>query len=233
MSPKRSCADRRAGSRRLPTRGRTVHLRRRTQLRLRARRQRGLPAAGEALDLSNVAGCINGSEPVTPGAVTKFIEAFAPYGLAKTAIKPSYGMAEATLSCHHRPGRRADRGPYLDREAAVGGPRRPVDPGAAERRRPRLLRTVVRSQWAAIVDSDTARSCPTATSAKSGCTATTSVADTGDARTRPTHVRQQAAGAAAEGSHAEGAADDGSGCAPATSASTSTASSTSPAASRT
>ena len=58
---------------------------------------RGLPKEGESLDLSNVIGLINGSEPVTVSSMKKFNEAFAPYGLPKTAIKPCYGMAEATL----------------------------------------------------------------------------------------------------------------------------------------
>ncbi|MET0318672.1 MAG: AMP-binding protein, partial [Rhodococcus fascians] len=59
--------------------------------------QRGLPKNGEKLDLSNVIGLINGSEPVTTTSMKKFNDAFGPYGLPKSAIKPSYGMAEATL----------------------------------------------------------------------------------------------------------------------------------------
>ncbi len=60
--------------------------------------ERGLPPAGEAPDLSNVVGLLNGSEPVTMEAIQSFVNAFAPYGLPASAIKPSYGMAEATLS---------------------------------------------------------------------------------------------------------------------------------------
>src|SRR5262249_18477100 len=59
--------------------------------------QRGLPRKGEDFDLSNVVRLLNGSEPVSMDAIAKFTEAFAPYGLPSTAIKPSYGMAEATL----------------------------------------------------------------------------------------------------------------------------------------
>jgi acyl-CoA synthetase (AMP-forming)/AMP-acid ligase II len=58
--------------------------------------QRGLPPDGGDLDLHNVAGLINGSEPVSLTSIEKFNTAFAPYGLPPT-IKPSYGMAEATL----------------------------------------------------------------------------------------------------------------------------------------
>lgn len=58
--------------------------------------QRGLPGPGDEVDLSNVV-LIIGSEPVSVPAVQKFNEAFAPYGLPRTAFKPSYGIAEATL----------------------------------------------------------------------------------------------------------------------------------------
>ena len=59
--------------------------------------ERGLPPQGETVDLTNVVGLLNGSEPVTIAAIEKFTKAFAPYGLPATAVKPSYGMAEATL----------------------------------------------------------------------------------------------------------------------------------------
>jgi fatty-acyl-CoA synthase len=58
--------------------------------------QRGLPAHGEDVDLSNVV-LIIGSEPVSIDAITTFNKAFAPFGLPRTAFKPSYGIAEATL----------------------------------------------------------------------------------------------------------------------------------------
>ncbi|OBH00666.1 MULTISPECIES: fatty acyl-AMP ligase [unclassified Mycobacterium] len=58
--------------------------------------QRGLPAPGDDIDLSNVV-LIIGSEPVSIDAIRTFNKAFAPYGLPRTAFKPSYGIAEATL----------------------------------------------------------------------------------------------------------------------------------------
>lgn len=58
--------------------------------------ERGLPAAGEDIDLSNVA-MIIGSEPVSIDSIRTFEKAFTPYGLRRTAFKPSYGVAEATL----------------------------------------------------------------------------------------------------------------------------------------
>lgn len=58
--------------------------------------QRGVPGPDEGVDLTNVV-MIIGSEPVSMAAIETFNEAFAPFGLPGTAIKPSYGIAEATL----------------------------------------------------------------------------------------------------------------------------------------
>lgn len=58
--------------------------------------QRGTPEPGQDIDLGGVV-MIVGSEPVSMAAVRAFNDAFGPHGLAPTAIKPSYGIAEATL----------------------------------------------------------------------------------------------------------------------------------------
>ena len=59
---------------------------------------RGLPKDGEPpLDLSDVKCILNGSEPISAATVRRFNEAFGPYGFQPQAIKPSYGLAEATL----------------------------------------------------------------------------------------------------------------------------------------
>ena len=59
---------------------------------------RGIPKEGEPpLDLSNVKAILNGSEPISAATVRNFNEAFGPYGFRPEAIKPSYGLAEATL----------------------------------------------------------------------------------------------------------------------------------------
>jgi len=72
-------------------------LRRRTQLRVRARRPaRPSACRGDARPEQH-GGLINGSEPVSMASIDKFNAAFAPYGFSPTAINPSYGMAEATL----------------------------------------------------------------------------------------------------------------------------------------
>ncbi|MGJ0118463.1 long-chain-fatty-acid--AMP ligase FadD32 [Williamsia sp. MIQD14] len=121
---------------------------------------RGLPRDGESLDLSNVIGLINGSEPVTVSSMNKFNEAFGPYGLSKTAIKPSYGMAEATLFVSSTPRDSEAKIIYVDRDELNAGRFAVVDqhaPGAVAQV---SCGQVSVSQWAAIVDSETATEQP-------------------------------------------------------------------------
>jgi acyl-CoA synthetase (AMP-forming)/AMP-acid ligase II len=83
--------------------------------------ERGLPPQGVTVDLSNVAGLLNGSEPVTMSAIEKFTNAFAPYGLPATSIKPSYGMAEATLGVATTAPEAAAGAVFLDRVQLAAG----------------------------------------------------------------------------------------------------------------
>jgi fatty acid CoA ligase FadD28 len=48
-------------------------------------------------DLGDVIGIINGSERVQPATLKRFTDRFAPYHLPAKALRPSYGMAEATV----------------------------------------------------------------------------------------------------------------------------------------
>lgn len=49
------------------------------------------------LDLGNVLGILSGSERVHPETLRRFTERFARFGFRDTAIRPSYGLAEATV----------------------------------------------------------------------------------------------------------------------------------------
>lgn len=51
----------------------------------------------EGLDLSHVHGILSGAERVHYGTVKRFIDRFSTFGLTEQAIRPSYGLAEATL----------------------------------------------------------------------------------------------------------------------------------------
>ncbi|PHV67008.1 long-chain-fatty-acid--AMP ligase FadD32 [Williamsia muralis] len=116
---------------------------------------RGVPKPGEKLDLSNVIGLINGSEPVTVSSMKKFNEAFGPYGLPKTAIKPSYGMAEATLFVSSTKRENEAKVIYVDRTALNAGEFKLVDQDAPGAVAQVSCGQVSVSQWAVIVDSET------------------------------------------------------------------------------
>ncbi len=122
--------------------------------------QRGLPADGESIDLSNVAGLINGSEPVNMDSIQKFYDAFAPYGLPLTAIKPSYGMAEATLFVSTIDSGAEPTAVHLDREQLGLGRAVPVSPDAGNSVALVSCGHVSLSQWATIVAPQTESELP-------------------------------------------------------------------------
>ena len=115
---------------------------------------RGLPDSGDEVDLSNVV-LIIGSEPVSADAIGAFDKAFAPFGLPRSAFKPSYGIAEATLFVSTIAPTAEPTVSYFDREQLVHGRavRTSADnPTAAAHV---ACGQVARSQWAVIVDPDT------------------------------------------------------------------------------
>jgi fatty acid CoA ligase FadD32 len=122
---------------------------------------RGLPRDDEPpLDLSNVKGILNGSEPVSPASMRKFYEAFASYGLQETAIKPSYGLAEATLFVSTTP---ADQKPtviHVDRDQLNSGHFVEVAADAPNGVAQVSAGKVGVDEWAVIVDADTATELP-------------------------------------------------------------------------
>lgn len=115
--------------------------------------QRGRPAPGDEIDLSDVV-LIIGSEPVSIDAIRTFNEAFSPYGLPPTAIKPSYGIAEATLFVSTIDPAAAATVVYLDREHLAAGRAVRVTAEAPNAVAHVSCGRVARSQWAVIVDPD-------------------------------------------------------------------------------
>jgi fatty-acyl-CoA synthase len=121
--------------------------------------QRGLPAQGDDIDLRNVV-MIIGSEPVSIDAIRTFNKAFAPYGLPRTAFKPSYGIAEATLLVATiSPGAEATV-VYFDREQLGAGHAIHVPADSPNAVAQVSCGQVARSQWAVIVNPDTANELP-------------------------------------------------------------------------
>jgi fatty acid CoA ligase FadD32 len=122
---------------------------------------RGLPKEGEPpLDLSNVKAILNGSEPVSAASIRKFNEAFAPFGFREEAIKPSYGLAEATLFVSTTP---MDQPPtiiHVDREALNNRRFVEVAADAPNGVAQASAGRIGVSEWAIIVDVDTATELP-------------------------------------------------------------------------
>ena len=122
---------------------------------------RGVPKDDEPpLDLSNVKSILNGSEPVSAASIRKFNEAFAPYGFQEKAIKPSYGLAEATLFVSTTPMADAPKIIHVEREAlnnkrfvevAADAPNAVAQASAGK---------IGIDQWTTIVDAESASELP-------------------------------------------------------------------------
>ncbi|MBB2993253.1 fatty acid CoA ligase FadD32 [Mycolicibacterium iranicum] len=122
---------------------------------------RGTPKEGEEpLDLSNIKCILNGSEPISAATVARFNEAFSPYGFKPQAIKPSYGLAEATLFVSTTPMNAEPRIIHVDRdelnnhrfvEVPADSPKAVAQAGAGQ---------IGVAEWAVIVDNDSATELP-------------------------------------------------------------------------
>lgn len=93
-------------------------------------------------------------------AVRAFTEAFAPYGLSRTAIKPSYGIAEATLFVATIDPDAEASVLHLGRERLGAGRAVPVAADAPDAVAAVSCGRVARSLWAVIVDAETGRELP-------------------------------------------------------------------------
>jgi fatty acid CoA ligase FadD32 len=122
---------------------------------------RGVPKADEpTLDLSVVKCILNGSEPISAATVRRFNEAFGPYGFKPQAIKPSYGLAEATLFVSTTPMDAEPTIVHVDRDELNNhrfiqvpdhSPKAVAQAGAGK---------IGIAEWAVIVDNDTATELP-------------------------------------------------------------------------
>ncbi len=122
---------------------------------------RGMPRDDEPpMDLSNVKGILNGSEPVSPASMRKFLEAFKPYGLKETAVKPSYGLAEATLFVSTTPMDEVPTVIHIDREELNNGRFIEVAADAPNAVAQVSAGKIGVDEWATIVDTETASELP-------------------------------------------------------------------------
>lgn len=121
------------------------------------------PEDGAELDFSNVEGIIIGSEPVTESAVNSFWEVFGKpeYKLNRAALRPSYGMAEASLIVSTP---QTDNRPlitHFDREDLAAG-KATVAPKSADTVSFASNGQTVPAQFLTIVDPETSAELPDA-----------------------------------------------------------------------
>ncbi len=122
---------------------------------------RGLPKADEPpLDLSVVKCILNGSEPISAATVRRFNEAFAPHGFKPQAIKPSYGLAEATLFVSTTPMGDHPKIISVDRDALNTGTFVEVPDDAPSAVAQAGAGKVGVAEWAVIVDAESASELP-------------------------------------------------------------------------
>ncbi|KWX68644.1 long-chain-fatty-acid--AMP ligase FadD32 [Mycobacterium sp. NAZ190054] len=122
---------------------------------------RGLPKDGEPpLDLSNVKAVLNGSEPISAATVRRFNDAFGPYGFHPQAIKPSYGLAEATLFVSTTPHNEPPKIISVDRDELNNHRFVPVPDDSPKAVAQAGAGKVGVAEWAVIVDNDTATELP-------------------------------------------------------------------------
>ncbi|MCF6389658.1 long-chain-fatty-acid--AMP ligase FadD32 [Mycobacterium sp. MBM] len=122
---------------------------------------RGVPKDGEPpLDLSNVKAVLNGSEPISAATVRRFNDAFGPYGFPAKAIKPSYGLAEATLFVSTTPSSEEPKIIHVDRDALNSNSIVEVDADSPKAVAQASAGKVGVSEWAVIVDAESATELP-------------------------------------------------------------------------
>jgi fatty acid CoA ligase FadD28 len=109
------------------------------------------------LDLVDVLVILSGSERVHPATVRRFNERFGRFNLPDMAIRPSYGLAEATVYAATRTPARPTETVHFKSEKLAAGSAERCDSGTGT---PLVSYGVPRSQTIRIVDPETSVECP-------------------------------------------------------------------------
>jgi fatty acid CoA ligase FadD32 len=118
---------------------------------------RGVPKDDEEpLDLSHVKAILNGSEPISAATVQRFNDAFSPFGFQPKAIKPSYGLAEATLFVSTTPSSEEPKIVSVDRDELNTGRFVVVPDDSPKAVAQASAGKVGVAEWAVIVDNEAA-----------------------------------------------------------------------------
>ncbi|BBZ47094.1 AMP-binding protein [Mycobacterium parmense] len=112
------------------------------------------------LDLGGVLGLVTGSERVHPATLRRFTQRFARFNLPEKAIRPSYGLAEATVYVTTRLPGAAPKIVHFDSEKLADGR---AEPPAAGPGTPLISYGAPQRSLLKIVDPETRTECPAAT----------------------------------------------------------------------
>jgi long-chain fatty acid adenylyltransferase FadD28 len=112
------------------------------------------------LDLGDVLSVVNGSERVQPSTLKRFTERFARFNLPDTVIRPSYGMAEATVYMATRTAAQPPAIVRFESEKLTAGNAERCESGGGT---PLVSYGVPRSPMVRIVDPETRTECPKGT----------------------------------------------------------------------
>ncbi|KUI20355.1 acyl-CoA synthetase [Mycobacterium sp. GA-1285] len=112
------------------------------------------------LDLSDVLTICTGSERVNPATLRRFAQRFAPFHLREEALRPSYGLAEATVYVATRVGAEPPAVVRFDSEKLTVGK---AERSESANSTPLVSYGAPRSPMIRIVDSETRIECPAGT----------------------------------------------------------------------
>jgi fatty acid CoA ligase FadD28 len=112
------------------------------------------------LDLGNVLSILNGSERVQPATLQRFTERFACFNLQDRVLRPSYGMAEATLYVATREAGQPPQIVHFESEKLTAGLAKRWASGGGT---PLVSYGMPRSPMVRIVDPETSSECPAGT----------------------------------------------------------------------
>lgn len=115
------------------------------------------------LDLGEVVGIISGAERVEPATLNRFVDRFAHFNFRDHMMRPSYGMAEATVFVATGTWSEASPATYFDAAQLGAGRVEPCPSGratAAGKATALVKYQVPQSPTLRIVDSETNRECP-------------------------------------------------------------------------
>ena len=112
------------------------------------------------LDLGDVLSILNGSERVQPATLQRFTERFARFNLHDKVIRPSYGMAEATVYVATREAGQPPEIVHFESEKLTAGHAERCASGSGT---PLVSYGVPQSPMVRIVDPETSTECPAGT----------------------------------------------------------------------